>query len=60
MATVRIPTPLRSFTGGKDEITIAGNLLEMYGSLVAADDLEFRGSTNAPSLLVGAMTIAGD
>ena len=42
------------------EITIAGNLLEMYGSLVAADDLEFRGSTNAPSLLVGAMTIAGD
>lgn len=42
------------------EITIAGNLLDMYGSLVAADDLEFRGSTNAPSLLVGAMTIAGD
>lgn len=42
------------------EITIAGNLLEMYRSLVAADDLEFRGSTNAPSLLVGAMTIAGD
>ena len=42
------------------EITIAGNLLDMYASLVAADDLEFRGSTNAPSLLVGAMTIAGD
>jgi PmbA protein len=42
------------------EITIAGNLLEMYRSLVAADDLDFRGSTNAPSLLVGAMTIAGD
>lgn len=42
------------------EITIAGNLLEMYKSLVAADDLEFRGSTNAPSLFVGAMTIAGD
>jgi len=42
------------------EITIAGNLLDMYRSLVAADDLEFRGSTNAPSLFVGAMTIAGD
>lgn len=42
------------------EITIAGNLLEMYANLVAADDLEFRGSTNAPSLFVGAMTIAGD
>ncbi|OFW99373.1 MAG: modulator protein [Alphaproteobacteria bacterium RIFCSPHIGHO2_12_FULL_63_12] len=42
------------------EITIAGNLLDMYQNLVAADDLEFRGSTNAPSLYVGAMTIAGD
>ena len=42
------------------EITIAGNLLEMYASLIPADDLEFRGSTNAPSLLIGAMTIAGD
>jgi PmbA protein len=42
------------------EITIAGNLLDMYKALVAADDLEFRGSTNAPSLFAGAMTIAGD
>jgi molybdopterin converting factor small subunit len=24
MATVRIPTPLRKFTSGKDEVTIAG------------------------------------
>jgi hypothetical protein len=32
----------------------------MYKALVAADDLEFRGATNAPTLLVGAMTIAGD
>ncbi|HRX40116.1 MAG: TldD/PmbA family protein [Amphiplicatus sp.] len=42
------------------EITIAGNILEMYRSLIAANDLEFRGSINAPTLLVGAMTIAGD
>lgn len=42
------------------EITIAGNLLDMYRGIVAADDLEFRGATNAPSLLVGEMTIAGD
>ncbi|MEO1150041.1 MAG: TldD/PmbA family protein [Pseudomonadota bacterium] len=42
------------------EITIAGNILEMYASLVPANDLEFRGSTNAPSLLIPAMTIAGD
>ena len=41
------------------EITIAGNLLEMYASLEAADDLEFRGATNAPSILIREMTIAG-
>lgn len=43
-----------------NEITIAGNLLAMYASIVPADDLEFTGSMNAPSVLVGAMTIAGD
>jgi PmbA protein len=42
------------------EITIAGNLFDMIRDLVAANDLEFRGAVNAPSVLVGAMTIAGD
>lgn len=42
------------------EITIAGNLLEMYRNLIPANDLEFRGASNAPSLLIPAMTIAGD
>jgi PmbA protein len=42
------------------EITIAGSLLDMFKNLIAADDLEFRGSTNAPSLFAGVMTIAGD
>jgi len=42
------------------EITIAGNLLAMYGDIVAGDDLEFRSSINAPSLFLGDMTIAGD
>ena len=42
------------------EITIAGALLDMYAGLVPGDDLEFRGATNAPSLLIPAMTIAGD
>ncbi len=42
------------------EITIAGNLLEMYASLVPGNDLEFRGATNAPSILIPSMTIAGD
>ncbi|MEZ5915751.1 MAG: metallopeptidase TldD-related protein [Parvularculaceae bacterium] len=42
------------------EITIAGNLLDMYAAAIAGDDLEFRSSVNAPTLFVGAMTIAGD
>jgi len=42
------------------EITIAGNLLDMYANLIPASDLEFRGATNAPSILIPAMTIAGD
>ena len=42
------------------EITIAGNILEMFAGMVHANDLEFRGSTNAPSILIPAMTIAGD
>lgn len=42
------------------EITIAGNLFDMYQSLEAADDLEFRGSTNAPSVFAGEMTVAGE
>lgn len=46
--------------GPVSEITIAGNLLDMFRNLAAADDLEFSGAINAPSLLVGEMTIAGD
>ncbi len=41
------------------EITIAGNLKDMFLNLTAADDLEFTGSTNAPSCLVEGLTLAG-
>ncbi len=41
------------------EITVAGNLIEMFKHLTPANDLEFRSSTNAPSCLVEGMTIAG-
>ena len=41
------------------EITVAGNLIEMFLHLTPANDLEFRSSTNAPSCLVEGMTIAG-
>jgi PmbA protein len=41
------------------EATIAGNLKDMYASLTAADDLIFRTGTNAPTLRVEGMTVAG-
>jgi PmbA protein len=52
------------FEGGEiaypvTEITVAGNLIDIYGRLVPGSDLEIRGSTNAPSLLVDSLAIAG-
>ncbi len=41
------------------EVTIAGDLPSMFARLVPASDLEFRGSTNAPSLLIEEMSLAG-
>ena len=41
------------------EITVAGNLIDIYARLVPGADLEIRGATNSPSLLVDAMAIAG-
>jgi PmbA protein len=41
------------------EITLAGNLKEMFLHLTPANDLVFRNSTNAPTLRVEGMTIAG-
>ncbi|MFZ1814658.1 MAG: TldD/PmbA family protein [Rhizobiaceae bacterium] len=40
-------------------ITIAGNLKDMFATMEPANDLEFRGATNSPSLLVEAMTVGG-
>jgi PmbA protein len=42
------------------EITIAGNLRDMFRNLSAADDLQFRYAINTPTLLVEGMTVAGD
>jgi PmbA protein len=41
------------------EITVAGNLLDIYGRLIPGSDLEIRGSANSPSLLVDGLAIAG-
>ena len=41
------------------EITVAGNLSDMFMNMTPANDLEFRYGTNAPSLLIEGMTIGG-
>ena len=41
------------------EVTIAGNLIDMFQTLLPANDLEFRFGTNAPSVRVEGLTIAG-
>lgn len=41
------------------EITIAGNLLDMYRNLTVANDLEHRRAVNVPTLRIEGMTIAG-
>lgn len=41
------------------EVTIAGNLKDMFRTLVPANDLEFRYGTNAPTVLVPEMMVAG-
>jgi PmbA protein len=52
------------FEGGEEafpvtEITVAGNLIELYQRLVPGSDLEIRGSSNAPSILIDGVAIAG-
>jgi PmbA protein len=42
-----------------DEITIAGNLIDMFRALVPANDLEFRRAVNVPTLRIDGMTVAG-
>ena len=43
------------------EITIAGNLQQMYQNITSiGDDLVFRGSVAAPTLRIDGMTIAGE
>ena len=41
------------------EVTIAGNLKDMFLHLTPADDLVFRHATNVPTLRIDGMTLAG-
>jgi len=42
-------------------ITVASNLLDMFAGIIAVgSDLEFRGGTNSPTILIDKMTIGGE
>jgi len=41
------------------EVTIAGNLVDMFRALTPANDLEFRYGANAPTLRLEGLTVAG-
>jgi PmbA protein len=41
------------------EVTIAGHLLDIFRSLTPANDLEFRYGTNAPTVRLEGLTVAG-
>ena len=41
------------------EITVAGNLKDMFKALTPADDLVYRSGMDAPTVLVDGMTVAG-
>lgn len=42
-----------------NEVTIAGNLLDMFANLTPADDLEFKRTINAPTVVIEGMMVAG-
>lgn len=42
-----------------NELTIAGNMKDMFLALTPANDLKRRGSINAPTLRIDGMTVAG-
>jgi PmbA protein len=41
------------------EMTVAGNLNDMFARLVAANDLEFRTGADAPTIRIDDLTVAG-
>ena len=41
------------------EVTIAGHLSDMFRTLAPANDLEFRYGTNAPTVRIEGLTVAG-
>ncbi len=53
----KIENGLRAFP--VSEVTIAGNLREMFKTMIPANDLKMDSTTNAPSILCEGLTLAG-
>ena len=47
------------FTYPVSEVTIAGNLSDMFKRIILANDLQFNYSINSPSMLIEDITVAG-
>jgi Predicted Zn-dependent proteases and their inactivated homologs len=47
------------FTYPVSEVTIAGNLSDMFKRVILANDLQFNYSINSPSMLIEDITVAG-
>ncbi|MCC5994972.1 MAG: TldD/PmbA family protein [Oceanicaulis sp.] len=45
--------------GPVSEVTVAGNLLDIYARLIPGADLEFDSAVNAPSVLVEGLSVGG-
>ena len=63
LAARTFQTSVKNWTkhGGSpvSEVTIAGHLNDIFASLTAANDLEFRYGTNAPTVRLEGLTVAG-
>ena len=46
-------------THAVNEVTVAGNLKDMFANLSAANDLTLRYGTDAPTIRIDGMTVAG-
>ena len=42
-----------------NEFTIAGNLKDMFQNITLANDLDFKYSTNSPTMKIEGMVVAG-
>jgi PmbA protein len=49
-----------AIAGPVAEFTVAGNLVDMYARMTAADDLEWLHAVNVPTIRIDGMTVAGD